>query len=147
MQSSEMRTQIIFQILFIISSPFHVVNFAIPFISERGKDKIGAGGGKKGSAGGWEYSSCPTRLHLPILSAQARAAHAWDASLFLQTLVAVSRAQQMVQCMAPKWRAESGGNREGKMGSRIQVEMQPRAVFWLADGASDRCYSPLLFFK
>lgn len=84
MQSSEMRTQIIFQIPFIISSPFHVVNFAIPFISERGKDKIGAGGGKKGSAGGWEYSSCPTKLHLPILSAQARGAHTWDASLFLQ---------------------------------------------------------------
>lgn len=123
MQSSKMRTQIIFQTLFIISSSFHVVNFAIPFFTN--KDKIGAGGGKQGSTGGWERSSCPIRFQLPILSAQAWGAHAWDASLFLQPPVAVSWAQQMVQCMAPERRAESGGNGEGKMGSQIQVETQP----------------------
>lgn len=68
MQSSEMRTQIIFQILFIISSLFHVVNFSVPIISGRGRDKIGAGGGKGGGLGGQECSSVPGKFHFCLVS-------------------------------------------------------------------------------
>lgn len=65
MQSSEMRTQIIFQILFIISSLFHVVNFSAPIISGRVRDKKGAGGGKGGSLGAGDAAQ---KFHFSLIS-------------------------------------------------------------------------------
>lgn len=56
----------IFQILFILSSLFHVVNFSVPIISGRGRDKIGAGGGKWGlgmQLSPWEIPLFPDFLH------------------------------------------------------------------------------------
>lgn len=73
-------------------------------------------------------------------------ARAGDASLFLQATVAGSRADGPAHgTQAGELSQEAVGR--AKWASWNQVEMQPRAMFWLAHVASDRCYSPLLFFK